>query len=344
VNKVGFTVYYRGMKKYIVTTTINGITPAIEKFDNMPGWNLIVIGDNKTPKDYKLENGRYVSPEEQKTLKFESVKMIPWNLIQRRNIGYLLALEAGADIIATIDDDNIPYDNWDKSNEITREMKEVLCRSAKLVLDPVHGRYTGTHLDIWHRGFPVQLLEDRNNITFGPDRNCVDVVAGMWNGDPDVDAIARIAAQGLDLRFTKVNTRIAVGTFSPFNTQNTFLSRRAAMCMCLPFDIGRMDDIWASYMTQKVMWSCKSAVVYTEPTVYQDRNIHDLTKDLEKEMIGYKHTLEFITHLKELELNEADDVLDKYMAVVDHVAKLPFVSETMTKFQKAWIKDIRKFK
>ena len=37
------------MKKFIVTTTINNVTPALRKFDEMSGWHLIAIGDKKTP-------------------------------------------------------------------------------------------------------------------------------------------------------------------------------------------------------------------------------------------------------------------------------------------------------
>jgi len=42
------------MKKVIVTTTINAPTEAIRRFDVMPDWHLIVIGDLKTPEDYVL--------------------------------------------------------------------------------------------------------------------------------------------------------------------------------------------------------------------------------------------------------------------------------------------------
>ena len=37
------------MNKFIVTTTINPVTEALEKFDSMSDWNLVVIGDRKTP-------------------------------------------------------------------------------------------------------------------------------------------------------------------------------------------------------------------------------------------------------------------------------------------------------
>ena len=56
------------MKKFIVCTTINKPTLAIKKFDSMQGWKLIVVGDKKTPKDYKLKNGIYLSPKKQEKI------------------------------------------------------------------------------------------------------------------------------------------------------------------------------------------------------------------------------------------------------------------------------------
>jgi len=53
------------MKKAIVTTTINPPTKAIRLFEAMKEWDLIVIGDLKTPKDYRLERGVYMDPTSQ---------------------------------------------------------------------------------------------------------------------------------------------------------------------------------------------------------------------------------------------------------------------------------------
>ena len=36
-------------------------------------------------------------------------RLIGWNCIQRRNIGYVYAKKNGAKFIASVDDDNIPY-------------------------------------------------------------------------------------------------------------------------------------------------------------------------------------------------------------------------------------------
>ena len=54
-----------------------------------------------------------------------------------------------------------------------------------------------------------------------------------------------------------------------------------------------MDDIWASfYVTSK-----KYRVIYNEPTVYQQRNVHNLIKDFKDEYIGYVNSLNLVESL-----------------------------------------------
>ena len=70
-------------------------------------------------------------------------------------------------------------------------------------------------------------------------------------------------------------------------------------------NVGRMDDIWASYTVQKQF---PNSVIYNKASVYQERNEHDIVLDLEKEIIGYRNTLRFLEG--EYELSE--DVLKSY--------------------------------
>jgi hypothetical protein len=51
-----------------------------------------------------------------------------------------------------------------------------------------------------------------------------------------------------------------------------------------------MDDIWASYYVQ----SLGHRVVYNKPTVFQDRNVHNLIEDLKKEYLGYENNLQLV--------------------------------------------------
>ena len=62
------------MNKFIVITSINKKTEAIKKYDKNGDWNLIVIGDKKTP-NIKLTNGIYLSLRDQKELNFKLISV-----------------------------------------------------------------------------------------------------------------------------------------------------------------------------------------------------------------------------------------------------------------------------
>ena len=98
-----------------------------------------------------------------------------------------------------------------------------------------------------------------------------------------------------------------------------------------------MDDIWASYYIESLNYK----VVYNKPTVYQDRNDHDLSIDLEKEMVGYKNTLTFLQRLNDIEVT-GSTVIEMYSSIIEGIKDLSFISEEMSSFQRAWLEDIEK--
>ena len=100
------------MRKVIVTTTINPPTEAIRLYDAMVDWQLIVIGDLKTPKDYRLDRGTYIDPAGQEKYDKALSDALGWNCIQRRNFALLVAHDMKADVVAVVDDDNIPLLGW----------------------------------------------------------------------------------------------------------------------------------------------------------------------------------------------------------------------------------------
>lgn len=281
-------------KKIIVTTTINPPSEAIKRYLNFKDWFLIVVGDLKTPhKEFKklekrYKNFKYLDPNYQEKKYKKISDLIGWNCIQRRNIGFLEAYNLGAEIIATVDDDNIPYSFWGKEIYVNKEIEIDLFEPYDDVFDPLS---VTEHNHLWHRGFPVQLLKNKNKIKYkGKVKRKVLIQADLWDGDPDVDAIARIVFKP-EVKFKSIKSPFGSNKISPFNSQNTFLSREVIpYYACLP-DVGRMDDIWGSYILQFYFPNC---VIYNRATVYQKRNIHNLVSDLEKELIGYKKTIELI--------------------------------------------------
>jgi hypothetical protein len=277
------------MKKIIVSTSINNPTEAIKKFDEISGWNLIVVGDHKTPKNYKLKNGLYLAPSDQEKISIELSDAIGWNCMQRRNLGMLYAFNSGADIICTVDDDNIPLDNWGEEIYVGKKTSIKEYQTMDVAFDPMG---VTEYSKLWHRGFPLELISSRNYSKFYSREISPDIQADFWNGDPDIDAFCRLEHRPA-CNFNPNVFPFSSNKFSPFNSQNTFITKNvAADYFLFPF-IGRMDDIWASYYVQ----SKGHRVIYNKPTVYQDRNEHNLINDLELEFLGYKNNLNLIQDL-----------------------------------------------
>ena len=63
--------------------------------------------------------------------------------------------------IASVDDDNIPYENWGENCVVTKEV-EYDFYSSTIVFDPLSAT---NHNDLWHRGF-LPACEGKNNIEF----------------------------------------------------------------------------------------------------------------------------------------------------------------------------------
>jgi len=280
------------MKKVIVTTTINPITKALEKFIAMKDWNIIVVGDKKTPHDaYSGIDGlTYLHPDEQEQRWPTLSNLIQFNCIQRRNFGFLAAYEMGADIVATVDDDNIPYDDWGQ-DLIAGTLTEVDIFSCEnSIFDPLS---VTNQKQLWHRGYPWELIKTKNHVQYlGRQKVYVDIQAGLWDGDPDIDAVERIIFSPM-VHFENVSPYHAVNKMTVFNSQNTFITRRCLQhYMMIPF-VGRMDDIWGSYILQDQL---KPNIVFSRASVYQERNLQCLFKNMNNELHGYTNNLDFINH------------------------------------------------
>jgi hypothetical protein len=289
------------MKKVIVTTTIHRPSEATRRFSLRKDWTFIIVGDMQTPHDLyhelEMEHGNvmYLSPAMQEKKYKELSDAIGWKKIQRRNIGFVEAFRLGADIIATVDDDNIPYEDWGSDILVGREVEVDLYEPRERVFDPLS--VTQARL-FWHRGFPIELLQKRLEVEYkGKVRRKVLVQADLWDGDPDIDALARLSFRPI-VRYSDIQAPYCSNKIAPFNSQNTFLSREVLpFYAVLPY-VGRMDDIWGSYILQHFF---PDSVIYNRASVYQERNEQDLITNLEREIVGYRNTLKLIDNLERFE-------------------------------------------
>ena len=159
--------------------------------------------------------------------------------------------------------------------------------------------------NLWHRGFPLQILQERKKIKKIKKVIKPNIQADFWDGDPDIDAICRMEHKP-ECKFNKKYFPYAANKVSPFNSQNTFLSKKVSSHYFLFPHVGRMDDIWASFY----VFFKGYKVLYNKASVYQKRNKHDLTKDMEKEYIGYKNNLNLIKELSS-DVNKIKDYIPR---------------------------------
>ena len=289
------------MEKVIVTTTIQKPTETIEKFDALKDWTLVVAGDLKTPKDFKLNNGIYISPEEQEKYNKELSDAIGWNNHGRRNFGNLWAQDMNADVIAVVDDDNIPLEHWGQDLLVGKDVEVDIYETDLPAFDPI-GATNYPHL--WHRGFPLQLVAKRDYSKKTRRKVRCDIQADFWNGDPDIDAVCRMI-YAPECKFTDDVFPFSSNKPSPFNSQNIFISKKV-----LPYYFvlphisprGRMGDIWISYHVESLGYQ----VVYQKPSVYQDRNEHDMTIDMVDEYCGYERCIDIARAVSEKKYKPED--------------------------------------
>lgn len=272
------------MANYIVTTTIFSPSKALKLFENMNNWKLIVVGDKKTPHTEYIKNDKiiYLTPEYQESQYKDLSELIGWNCIQRRNIGYIEAYKRGANIIASIDDDNIPYSNWGENLFLNKLIScDIYSPTNKNinVWDPLSAT---NYNNLWHRGFPINLIQQKNDLNKSFMTITPTIQADFWNGDPDVDAIERLVFNP-ECTFDIDSFPFSGSVMSPFNSQNTFFTRESIKNFYLFPHVGRMDDIWGSYYAQ----AKGEKIIYNAPTVIQERNEHDYLVDFSKEVDGY---------------------------------------------------------
>jgi hypothetical protein len=78
-----------------------------------------------------------------------------------------------------------------------------------------------------------------------------------------------------------------------------------------------MDDIWGGYILQHYF---PNSVIYAPASVYQDRNVQDLITNLEKEIIGYRKTLQLVEDLVNF-----DKIIPKEALAFYNVYKTKFI-------------------
>jgi Reversibly glycosylated polypeptide len=196
---------------------------------------------------------------------------------------------------------------------------------------------------VHHRGFPHQLWHPFEPPKIGSVTNAhIGVAAGLWLGDPDIDAVTRIVDQPTAMTASPIADAGFVlnpACYSPFNSQNTAFIRDLLPVMLMLTPYGRFDDIWCSYLAERVMRNHDWVVHYGKPYVWQERSYHLLVRDLSVELEGMEATLRFTKALEEMEL-PGKSIVDDVAHVFENLANTEF--SKVSKLGLAWVRDVER--
>jgi hypothetical protein len=326
------------IKKAIVITSIFEPTQAVRQFSKLRDHKLIVVGDLKSPEDWKCDSTQFLPVSLQKDLGFSLTDFLPYNHYCRKMLGYLVAMKSNVDFIIDTDDDNIPKIDWSfpafegvfdqiESNKGFVNIYELF-----------------TNKKVWPRGLPLNLINKNFNLEKSLSSTTCKI--GIWQGladeDPDVDAIYRLTDDSEVYFYERSPVVMGKGTICPFNSQNTIVKRELFPLLYLPtFVTFRFTDILRGLVAQPIMWLYDYQLGFTNASVVQKRNPHDYFKDFISEIPMYQYTEKIIEVIdKVISSNDSISInLHKaYKALLDE--KIVEIRELKT--LEAWLSDLEK--
>jgi len=356
------------IKLAIVTTTIN-VPHFLEdyckdfKAHDHKDVIFIVIGDKKTPDEaesYCLSLGEryeyeveYYNVARQKSYlsRFPELDAyLPYNSVQRRNIGMVRAYELGAHSILTVDDDNYLLEADLLKNHLMVGERRTLrsFQSSAGWFDPCQFLCAEPNVRYFHRGFPMsERSNSKGSVTESSRTGTVITNVGMWLGDPDVDAWVRMTLPLEAVKWTQEeNFTLGAGTWAPFNSQQTTIARELLPAYFLNPNAGRYDDIWGSFIVFRLAEHFGDMVAYGHPIVnhLQKRSLNSLWRDLDDERMGVLLTDEFVKILRGVQFT-AESYAAAYVQLADALEEQinahAGLKENQSEFLREYVRGMR---
>ena len=291
-------------EKCVIITTINKPTETVLKHINNRDYDVIIVGDNKTPSDYKNLNCIYLDIPTQEKLFPELSKLLPYNHYCRKNIGYLYAIKKKYRLIYETDDDNVPYDNFD--NILQQDNLQMITEQNNPWINIF--KYFTNNGYIWQRGFPLSMIKNNPNYLIQNTDKSPSIINGLVENDPDVDALFRIICNHSETIKWEKNKGVLIdnNNICVFNTQNTFwLNPDLFICMLIPCSVSfRYCDILRGLIANVILKKTDNYMMYSSPNVIQYRNEHNLISDFKSEYEMYIHNENILDYIG----NDTEDI------------------------------------
>jgi len=241
--------------------------------------------------------------------------LVLYNSDNRRNVGYLMAAQSGADFLISIDDDN-----YCPSNEDFVAEHSVVCGDAQPyeVVDSSTGWFNfcdllelEPHCRIYPSGFPYSARHREAEETVQSRTATVRINAGLWLQDPALDGITWLASPARARAFKGRSVVLGNATWSPLNSQNTALHRDVIPSYYfLPMGhtvsglrMDRYGDLFSGYFSQACARHLGYSVRAGTPVADHRRNTHRFLHDATQELAGIWMLEDLLPWLVELPLD-----------------------------------------
>jgi hypothetical protein len=327
------------MHKSIVITSVHPASPSVRKWATFTDWNVLIVGDKKTPPDWNCHPAAYLSVADQDSAPFHIARKLPWNHYSRKLMGYLVAIRQGTEIILDTDDDNMPKSDW----SIPAFDGDYLMTPPDKGFVNVYSYFTKQH--IWPRGFPLDRVchpaarLDDCAMQAAPAR--IGIWQGLADGDPDVDAIYRMTVNTPCIFDANRPLVLNNGTVAPFNSQNTAFNKAVFPLLYLPASVSfRSTDIIRGLVAQPILWCAGYSLGFTCATVVQNRNDHQYLSDFESEIPCYLYPEKILNRVAGV-VSSRYSIESNLVNAYENLIRHRLIQECEMDLLLAWVQDLQ---
>jgi hypothetical protein len=105
-----------------------------------------------------------------------------------------------------------------------------------------------------------------------------------------------------------------------------------------------MTDIWRSFVAQRIAWTNGWSTVFTEATMRQERNQHDLMRDFSDELPGYLDNERICETLASISLLPGpENIVANLRICYEHLVSIGIHDPRELSLLDAWIADIAEY-
>ncbi|KAK4412953.1 putative glycosyltransferase STELLO2 [Sesamum alatum] len=309
-------------EKWIVVSVADYPSDSLKKLTKIKGWQVLAIGNSKTPKDWTLKGAIYLSLDMQAQLGFRVVDYLPYDSFVRKTVGYLFAIQHGAQKIFDVDDRGDVIDN-----DIGKHFDvELIGEGARqeVILQYSHENPNRTVVNpyihfgqrsVWPRGLPLEKVGDIGHEEFYTE---------VFGGKQFDDRAPKVA--------------LPQGTMVPVNSFNTIFHSSAFWGLMLPVSVSSMaSDVLRGYWAQRLLWEVGGYVVVYPPTVHRYDRVEAYPFSEEKDLhVNVGRLINFLVGWR----SNKHRLFEKILELSYVMAEEGFWTEKDVQFTAAWLQDL----